>query len=97
MNKKTTKQGFDYIEFEDRYEQKCSLQESSLADERAIWLGIDDPNPLILASKIMEGGTGWVKYIIPEDVLIHTRMHLTQEMVKNLLPHLQKFVETGEL
>ena len=25
------------------------------------------------------------------------RMHLTQEMVKDLLPRLQKFVETGEI
>jgi len=25
------------------------------------------------------------------------RMHLTQEMVRELLPHLQAFVETGEI
>lgn len=29
--------------------------------------------------------------------ITHPRMHLTQDMVKELLPYLQKFVETGEL
>jgi hypothetical protein len=28
---------------------------------------------------------------------VNVRMHLTQEQVRSLLPHLQKFAETGEL
>lgn len=97
MKKTKTHRGFVIIEFIDRYNTKCSLQKSSLAFEEAIWFGVDDPDPKIMASKVQEGGTGWVKYPIPDDVLISTRMHLSQEQVKELLPHLIKFVETGEI
>ena len=97
MNKTKTERGFPLIKFQDLYDKQCSLQKSSLASKEAIWLGIDDADPKILASKIKEGGTGWVKYPINPDVLLHTRMHLTQEQVAELLPHLQKFVETGEI
>jgi hypothetical protein len=97
MKRKITDRGFSCIEFEDRYGQGCSIQKSSLASEDAIWFGIDDPNPQIMASKVMEGGTGWVKYPIPGDVLITTRMHLTIEQVEALIPVLQNFVKTGEV
>ncbi len=78
MELKKTERGFSYIEFVDRYEQVCSLQISSLATERAIWIGIDNANPKILARDA-------------------NSMQLTQEQVKELLPHLQAFVETGEI
>lgn len=97
MKKEKTERGFEIIEFNDKYMHKCSLQKSSLATEDCIWLGIDKANPQIMASKIIEGGTGWADYPIPDDVYISTRMHLTQEQVKELLPYLQKFVETGDL
>lgn len=98
-----TERGFALNEFTDRYGAKCSIQKSSLATEDAIWLGIDDPDPQIMASKAASFGvktnetTGWVPYPIPEEVSINTRMHLTQAQVKKLLPILQKFVETGEI
>ena len=44
-----------------------------------------------------ENDNGWVKFEIPKEVLLSTRMHLTRKQVKELLPLLQKFVETGEL
>lgn len=97
MKRKITDRGFSYIEFEDHYGSGCSLQKSSLATEDAIWLGIDDPNPQIMASKIIDGATGWAKYPIPEDVLITTRMHLTIKQVEALIPILQNFLETGEV
>ena len=97
MRKTKSNRGFALIKFIDRYDAHCSLQKSSLATEDAIWIGIDDPDPQIMASRTPEGGTGWVKYHIPEDVLITTRMHLTKKQVKKLLPHLIKFVETGEI
>jgi len=50
-----------------------------------------------MASKTEKGGTGWVDYAIPEDVFLTTRMHLTREQVKMLIPILQKFVDTGEI
>ncbi len=95
LEKSKTNRGFSLINFTDRSGEGCSLQASSLATESAIWFGIDDPNPQIMASKTPEGGTGWVKFPIPKDVLISTRMHLTQDQVKELLPTLIHFAETG--
>jgi len=97
LNNSYTNRGFGLIEFVDRYGDKCSIQKSSLATEDAIWFGIDDASPKIMASKTKEGGNGWVPYVIPKDVLFSTRMHLTQEQVKELLPILQEFAKTGEL
>ena len=37
-----SQRGFGLYEFADLYEQSCSLQESSLATEAAIWLGCDE-------------------------------------------------------
>lgn len=34
-----TRRGFQRADFKDRYGAACSLQESSLATERCIWLG----------------------------------------------------------
>lgn len=92
-----TKRGFKLIKFEDSYGQKCSIQKSSLASHDTIWFGTDDANPLIMESKIKEGGTGWVKYVVPEDVLFHTQMHLDQKQAEQLIKILQKFVDTGEI
>jgi hypothetical protein len=50
-----------------------------------------------MASKTLQGGTGWVDYDIPKDVLLTTRMYLDKEQVKKLIPILQKFVDTGEI
>ena len=79
------------------YGAKCSLQKSSLAETDAIWLGVDDADPKIMASKVQAGGTGWLKYELNPDVLLTTRMHLDREQVAKLLPYLQKFVETGDI
>jgi len=107
MNIEYTQRGFAFAKFEDRYGLKCSLQKSSLATEDAIWFGVDDAEPVIMARdairmglKPVEGGekdNGWVPFKIPKEVLLHTRMHLTQDQVKALLPALQHFAETGEL
>ena len=109
METKTTERGFDVIEFQDRNDVECSLQKSSLATEDCIWIGVNDANPRIMASDVIKLGefnrknvfeyrqTGWVKYHVPDSVLMSTRMHLTREQVKALLPILEKFVETGEL
>lgn len=103
MESTKTNRGFGLILFTDRYGTKCSLQESSLASERAIWFGVDDAEPKVLASEAAQHGvateetTGWVPYPIPEQVLLTTRMHLTQKQVKGLLPLLQHFAKTGAL
>ncbi len=103
MKKSKTPRGFYLIEFEDHYGVKCSLQESSLASEHAIWLGCSGGNPQILASAAARFGVtpkeavGWVPFQIPEEVSITTRMHLTREGVAALLPYLIRFVDTGDI
>lgn len=98
-----TTRGFSVVHFKDLYHSECSVQLSSLASQDAIWLGVDDAKPQILASKAGAYGlstdqtTGWVPYPIPDAVLLTTRMHLTREDVAALLPILQHFVETGEV
>lgn len=92
FNKKVTHRGFSYIEFKDRYGVECNIQKSSLATEDAIWFGCAEANP-----KVCIAGKGWVPFEVPSDVSFDTRMHLTQEQVKELLPILQEFVKTGEL
>ncbi|WP_072728362.1 hypothetical protein [Paenibacillus sp. NAIST15-1] len=97
MEKGRTNRGFTVINFTDLYDVKCSLQKSSLATEDAVWLGVDYVDPKILASKTPQGGTGWVPYEIPEDVLLTTRMHLNREQAKELVSALNVFIETGDL
>lgn len=103
IKEETTDRGFKLVIFEDLYKEKCSIQQSSIATEHAIWFGIDKINPVILAGDAIRLGIktdmvgGWEKYPIPKEVLLTSRMHLTQEQVKELLPYLQRFSETGEI
>lgn len=98
-----TNRGFDTVTFFDKYGKECSIQKSSLATEDAIWFGIDDAEPKVMAKNAKSFGiettetTGWVPYPIPDEVLLNTRMHLTREQVKKILPILQEFVNTGDL
>lgn len=77
--KSKTDRGFTLIQFKDDYNELCDIQQSSAAEESKIWLGTHDARSMILASKIEKGGTGWVEYPIPNDVLINHRMHLTRK------------------
>jgi len=90
---KRNQRGFVLGEFVDRYGVPCSIQESSLATEAAIWLGSDDAVPLQCVY-----GKGWQPVPnMPDEYIVHTRMHLTVEQVKALLPLLHYFVDTGQL
>ncbi len=98
-----TARGYERIEFLDRYDHKCYLQKSSIATENCIWFGIANAEPQVMASEAAANGiqtdqtTGWIPYPIPEGVLLTTQMHLTVNRVKELLPILKHFAETGEL
>jgi hypothetical protein len=98
-----TNRGFAIRHFTDRYGLPCSIQQSSLAFEDAIWFGVDDAQPKIMARDAASVGvqteerTGWVDYPIPDAVQLHTRMHLTRAQVKKLLPVLHQFVDTGNI
>lgn len=41
MNIERTQRGFAIAKFTDRYGNSCSIQESSIATEACIWLGVD--------------------------------------------------------
>ncbi len=103
MEKVTTDRGFELIRFKDEYGSLCSLQKSSLATADAVWLGVNDADPKIMVSEAAKFGirteetVGWIPYPIPVGISLTTRMHLTQAQVAELLPHLQKFVDTGEI
>lgn len=92
-----TPRGFALCEFMDRYKSVCSIQKSSLATEDAIWFGVNDANPIMM----VPGKPGWhavdVDALAGGKVQFTTRMHLTQDHVRALLPLLQHFAETGEL
>lgn len=104
MNKKTTERGFDIYVFKDSYGVECSLQKSSSAFEDKIWLGVNDVKPEIMVTDAKKLGidtngktVGWMPHPIPNEVAFTNRMHLTQEQVEELIPILQRFVETGEI
>ena len=101
-----TQRGFEVIRFRDIYSTPCSLQMSSLARQdrpgvTAIWLGTDDAQPQVLASRARSYGietsekVGWVTYPIPEGVLLTTRMHLDRKQVMALIVHLAKWLIKG--
>lgn len=58
-----TSRGFERFEFTDRYKNACSLQQSSLATEPAIWLGCNDnrmhlTRPMVV--ELVERLTAWL-------------------------------------
>ena len=83
--------GFDILNFYDDNMECCDIQRSSSAEESKIWLGTHNPDPKILASRIDSNATGWVKYELPEGVLINHRMHLTRKQSIQLAFRLLKF------
>lgn len=94
-----TGRGFPVVEFTDRCGETCTIQESSAIDEEGlIWLGCKD-----LDVKVMkEGMKGWHNLDIKkingvEEFVANNRMHLSQSMVKEILPILTYFAEHGEL
>jgi hypothetical protein len=99
-----TARGFEIINFSDCYGVKCSLQASSLAEYEkpgtsAIWLGVQDASPIVMASDAAKVGVetketcGWVPYPVPEQVQMTTRMHLKREQVAALIQHLQSWMD----
>ncbi len=93
------------VEFQDHYDNKCTIQASSLADYAqpgisAIWLGINDADPKVRAIDAARLGlrtnqtVGWVPYPIPPEVSLSTRMHLNREQVAGLIARLQEWLDS---
>ena len=100
---KHTSRGFRFYEFADSNGEKCTLQKSSSACQSMIWFGIEDANPLIMhehAKKLglpCEADRGYIKYEVPDCVLMSTRMHLDRKAALVLSDQLRYFAESGEL
>jgi len=96
LKKEKTNREFTYTTFKDSYGNKCSLQMSS-SIEPSIWLGCDE----IGLKKLDNKGGGWEDIDTSGDetttYIANTRMHLTREQVKALLPLLTKFAASGDL
>lgn len=88
--------GFKVIEFKDIYENELSIQESP-NDKNSLLLNINDNNPSIMKSDPIDNTEEWIDYSIPEDTYVNIRIHLSKEQIKELIPILQRFVDTGEL
>lgn len=69
-----------------------------------VWLGVDDADPIIMKSDASKLGlelppgeiSGWMPYKVPDEVMMHTRMHLNREQVQSLVEHLQQWLKTGD-
>jgi len=88
---KHTLRGFAIANFYDPYGNKCSLQKSNAAMYDAVRFGISNPEINVL----MNGQ--WKSVELPEGAVIRSRMHLSQKMVRELIPALEYFAEHGEL
>lgn len=94
--------GFEVQHFQDDYGLDCSIQESS-AVEPHIWLGVHNPPHKIMWSDAEKFGievkekNGWYDYPIPQEVLVESRMHLSQKQAKALAKKLLYFAKHGVL
>ena len=92
MKHEKTQRGFVRIEFEDFNGEMCSLLKSSIATDDCIWLGVNDAKPRVCVLN-----EGWKPYLMPDDVMMTTRMHLSRDQVAALMPYFVYFVENGDL
>ena len=102
FKKEFTIRGFTINYFNDDYNVKCSLQESSSVEPH-IWLGVHGANPIIMCKDAQKLGipaldnVGWQDYELPEEVFINTRMHLTKRQARKLAVKLFKFGLFGKV
>ena len=86
-----TARGYFGATFRDTYDTLCSIQESSCAAEPCLWLGVDKPECKHLVGNI------WEEYILPDDVVTFSRMHLNRDQARKLANDLLYFAEHGYL
>lgn len=106
-----SERGFEILEFTDANGHACSLQQSSAIGgyddsfdrpgSSFVWLGINDASPLVMAKDAAKVGVetnetvGWVPYPVPDEVLLHTRMHLSREQAETVRDALTNWLEKG--
>lgn len=100
---KKTQRGFQYIEFNTGY-GPCTIQKSSNIND-SIWFGHDDISVKHFIP--FREPDAWQHIDLEEllgvtedndqSIVANNRMHLSRELVGQLLPILHHFVDTGEL
>lgn len=90
MKLMATNRGTSRLEFKDSDGVECSLQGPS--DVPHIWLGCNSNR-----HKIFKPGEGWCDLDLGEGVICSSGMHLTQDQIRELLPYLQRFANTGSV
>lgn len=83
-----TQRGFIRADFFDLYDHPCHIQESSLADDEAIWLGANEGTHYEDTTAIDLAGRG---------LTCAAAMHLNRQQAAELITALQFFVDTGHL
>ena len=96
MNKQFTQRGFGYYEFTTDDGDTATVKKSSSAMKDYIWIGAKN-----LKVKHFKADQGWNDIVYPNSIeelyVGNERLHLNQEQVAELIPILQKFVDTGEI
>jgi hypothetical protein len=85
MQTTKTERGFRIGKFDDVDGKPCSLQESSLATEAAIWFGVQDATPTYNGEAVP----------YPEGTQFYDRMHLTCHLASMIVRRFEKFLNTG--
>lgn len=85
-----TQRGFGIGKFKDLYGEDCTIQDSSLATQAAIWLGISNPRIMTFRP-----GEGWKDFPLPSDAHVFSRMHLSIPQAKELRIALDRFIATS--
>jgi hypothetical protein len=87
----------------------CEYEDGSTDDLRGwLWLGVEDAKPLIMRRDAQRMGlkldvapgedvAGWMPYNLPEEVLLHTSMHLSPAQVAGLVDRLNYWLDNGKL
>lgn len=99
-----TSRGFGKGKFTDAVGVACSIQDSSLATEAAIWFGVEEANPQRWEGDKLAPVEPPVKPIpisrypgATHDILYNTRMHLTIRHVKTLIRNFEKFLVSKDV
>lgn len=86
---------YKYFQFKDANDRHCSLEESTI--EKRIIFGLEKPEIQIYLEDADTKKKGYAPYPIPDCVDVFSRMYLTQNQVKELIPYLMYFAEYGVL
>lgn len=89
-----TAQRLPYIQFKDYWGTKCSLQLSTHLGDKPdfCWLGLEET-----VMCICDDDMPIRSYQPPKGVQTNSRMYLSRDHIRALLPYLKEFADTGHI